>query len=45
VLYGLGGLYNAIVAREGEGYSIPRTAIVGIVTFSWPMVLISLLLR
>jgi hypothetical protein len=45
VLYGLGGLYNAIVAREGEGYSIPKTAIVGIVTFSWPMVLISLLLR
>jgi hypothetical protein len=38
VLYGLGGLYNAIVAREGEGYSIPKTAIVGIVTFSWPMV-------
>lgn len=45
VLYGLGGFYNAIVAHEGEGCSIPKAAIVGIVTFLWPMVLISLLLR
>lgn len=45
VLYGLGGVYNAIVAREGEGYSLPMTVLVGLVTFIWPMVLISLLLR
>lgn len=45
VLYGLGGLYNALVAREGEGYSLPKTVIVGVVTFLWPMVLVSLLLR
>ena len=45
VLYGLGGFYNAIVACEGEGYSFSKAAIVGIVTFLWPMVLISLLLR
>ena len=45
VLYGLGGVYNAIVAREGEGYSLPMTVLVGLVTFAWPMVLVSLLLR
>lgn len=45
VLFGLGGVYNAIVAREAEGYSIPKTAVVGFVTFLWPMVLVSLLLR
>lgn len=45
VLFGLGGVYNAIVAREGEGYSIPKSAVVGFVTFLWPMVLVSLLLR
>jgi hypothetical protein len=45
VFYGLGGLYNAIAAREGEGYSIPMTVIVGLVTFSWPTLLIALLLR
>jgi hypothetical protein len=44
-LYGLGGAYNAIAAREGKGYSIPSTLIVGCVTFSWPTLLVTLLLR
>ena len=45
VLLGLGGVYNAVVAGEGEGYRIPQAIVVGIVTFLWPMVLISTLLR
>jgi hypothetical protein len=45
ILLGFGGVYNAIVTHESERFSLCKTAIVGIVTFAWPILLISLLIR
>lgn len=45
VLFGLGGIYNAIVVHEADGLSVIKTSIIGLVTFAWPVVLIALLLR
>ncbi len=45
VVLGLGGVYNAIVTHESEQFSGFKAALVGVTTFFWPMVLISLLVR
>lgn len=45
LLLGLGGIYNAIVTHENERFSMGKTAVIGIVTFAWPILLISLLIR
>ena len=34
VLYGLGAAYDATVAREGQGYSLPKPVIGGLATSS-----------
>ncbi|MBS1249166.1 MAG: hypothetical protein MAG431_00739 [Chloroflexi bacterium] len=41
----LGGIYNAIVTQESEGYSWGQAVLTGLVTFVWPIVLISTLIR
>ena len=41
----LGGVYNAIVTHECENYSIWQSALVGVITYTWPIVLISTLIR
>jgi hypothetical protein len=52
IVLGLGGVYNAIVSHEGEQAAQEtrwtsglKAALVGVATFFWPMVLISLLVR
>jgi hypothetical protein len=42
---GLAGIYNGIVCQEGEGWAWWKSALVAVVTFVWPMVLISFTLR
>lgn len=41
----LGGIYNGIAIHEGERFSIGKTALIALVTFAWPIVLVSLLVR
>jgi hypothetical protein len=41
----IGGIYNAIVTHESEGFSPAKAAVVGAATFFWPIVLISFLIR
>ena len=41
----LGGIYNAIVIHETERFSFTKSALMGMVTFVWPIVLISTLVR
>ena len=45
IVLGLGGVYNAIVSHEDERCSWLKAALVGVATFFWPMLLISLLVR
>jgi hypothetical protein len=45
VLYGLGAVYNTIVTQEAEAFSWPKAALIGIVAFTWPIALTTLLLR
>jgi hypothetical protein len=45
LLYGLGGLYNGIGAQVGERWAVWKSVVVGALTFAWPMLLISTLLR
>ena len=42
---GCGGLYNGLAAREAEKFPWIKAAPIGLVTFLWPMVLISTLIR
>lgn len=49
-LFGLAGVYNGLAAHTAESfvgaaYPIWKSALVGLLTFAWPMVLISSLLR
>jgi len=41
----LGGIYNAIVTHESERYSLDKSVLVGMVTFAWPIISISYLIR
>jgi hypothetical protein len=41
----LGGIYNAIVIQETERFSFIKSALMGLLTFVWPIVLISTLIR
>jgi hypothetical protein len=41
----LGGIYNAIVTHESERYSLGKSVLVGMVTFVWPIISISYLIR
>jgi len=45
VLLTLGGVYNALVSYFTERFSAWKAAVIGMVTMSWPIVLVSLLLR
>jgi hypothetical protein len=44
-LLALGGMYNALVAHECEQFSVIKSALVGMATAIWPIVLVSILLR
>lgn len=41
----LGGIYNAIVVHEAEQFSFIKSALTGMATFLWPIVLISTMIR
>jgi hypothetical protein len=41
----LGGIYNAIVTQESECYTMGKSVLVGMVTFVWPIISISFLIR
>ena len=50
ILFGLAGVYNGIAAQTAErqagvSYAMWKPALVGLLTFAWPMVLVSALLR
>jgi hypothetical protein len=45
ILYGLGGVYNGIGAQSAEGWAAWKSVVVGALTFAWPMILITTLLR
>jgi len=45
VVLGLGGVYNAIVAGEGEHFGVLRSAAIGAVSAAWPIALTAFLLR
>ena len=45
VLLALGGIYNAIVTHEGEGFPVAKAGLIGVSTFIWPVILITFLIR
>jgi hypothetical protein len=45
ILYGLGGVYNGIATQCTEHWAVWKSVVVGVLTFIWPMLLISTLLR
>jgi len=45
VLLTVGGVYNALVSYFTEKFAAWKAAVIGMVTMSWPIVLITLLLR
>jgi hypothetical protein len=45
ILYGLGGVYNGIAAQSTERWAAWKSVALGALTFLWPMLLISTLLR
>jgi len=40
---GLGDVYNAIVTQEIARFSLGKTVLIGLVTFSWPIMRPSLM--
>jgi hypothetical protein len=45
ILFGLGAVYNGIGAWAAERWAFWKSALVGLLTFAWPMILLSMLLR
>jgi hypothetical protein len=45
LLYGLGAVYNGIGAQTAEDWALWKSVVVGVLTFAWPILLISTLLR
>jgi hypothetical protein len=45
ILYGLGGIYNGIAAQTAERWAVWKSVAVGVLTFIWPFLLITALLR
>ncbi|MBW7883015.1 MAG: hypothetical protein H3C34_10325 [Caldilineaceae bacterium] len=45
VMLSLGGIYNGLVTHELERFALWQVVLVALVTFAWPMVFISILLR
>jgi hypothetical protein len=45
ILYGLGAVYNAIAVQTAERWAAWKSVVVGALTFAWPILLITALLR
>ena len=45
ILFGLGGVYNGIASWTAERWAVWKSVVVGVLTFAWPLILMSILSR